>query len=538
MKSQHYSLRITAAAIAALVSCAIWAPQVHAYPTWSDGAGNGCIACHGDFNSGTYVSNHDATSWGTNLMQGHINFMGSGACNICHQPPGGTPRTPVYIGLSAGISPLYPQIACLGCHGRSNDATGNCVDGNTATINPANCGMGTGLRLHHANSGVSECAGCHADAVPVGENAQPAYYFSDASRPSKPIDPCNLAPSPGNENKFGLTGLDNDGDLTYDQADPDCSSATATPTSTPVPATATPTSTPVPATPTPTSTPVPATPTPTSTPVPATPTPTGTPVPATPTPTSTPVPATPTPTGTPVPATPTPTSTPVPATPTPTSTPVPATPTPTGTPVPGTPTPTGTPVPGTPTPTSTPVPATPTPTSTPVPATPTPTGTPVPATPTPTSTPVPATATPTSPPTATPTLPPPTATPTPIEVLIDIKPGGDVNPINLKSHGVIPVAILGSADFSVMDLNRTTLRFGHCGNEGAAASTFDIKDVNRDGIPDLVSHFRTQDTNLLMGDTVACLVGATEDGKMVHGTDVVKILKGGSDQHRDDRKED
>ena len=250
MKSQlHYSLRITAAAIAALVSCAIWAPQVHAYPTWNDGAGNGCIACHGDFNSGTYVSNSDGTSWGTNLMQGHINFMGSSACNICHQPPSGTPRTPVYIGLSAGIT-NYPPIACLGCHGRSNDATGNCVDGNTATINPANCGMGAGLRLHHANSGVSECAGCHVDNVPVGENAQPTYYFSDSSRPSKPIDPCNLAPSPGNENKFGLTGLDNDGDLKYDQADPNCSSPTATPTSTPVPATPTPTPPPPTATPT------------------------------------------------------------------------------------------------------------------------------------------------------------------------------------------------------------------------------------------------------------------------------------------------
>jgi hypothetical protein len=154
--------------------------------------------------------------------------------------------------------------------------------------------------------------------------------------------------------------------------------------------------------------------------------------------------------------------------------------------------------------------------------------------------------TPTSPPpTATPTGAPtslPTATPTSppgeIEVLIDIKPGSDVNPINLKSRGVIPVAILGSPDFSVMDLNRMTLRFGHCGNEGATARNFEIENVNRDGIPDVVSNFRTQDTNLLMGDTVACLVGATKDGKMVHGMDVVKILKGGSDERRDDRKKD
>jgi hypothetical protein len=110
-----------------------------------------------------------------------------------------------------------------------------------------------------------------------------------------------------------------------------------------------------------------------------------------------------------------------------------------------------------------------------------------------------------------------------IEVLIDIKPGSDVNRINLESSHVIPVAILGSPDFSVRDLKRNTLRFGHCGNEGAAAVNSRIQDVNLDRIPDLVSEFRTRHTNLLMGDTVACLVGATKDGKRVRGRDVVKI---------------
>ena len=84
--------------VSLLLLLTLWAPKAHAYDTWS----NGCVNCHGDFNSGTYVSQTDGTSWGTNLMQGHINFMGSGACSICHQPPSGTPRSPVYIGLSAG----------------------------------------------------------------------------------------------------------------------------------------------------------------------------------------------------------------------------------------------------------------------------------------------------------------------------------------------------------------------------------------------------------------------------------------------------
>jgi len=146
-----------------------------------------------------------------------------------------------------------------------------------------------------------------------------------------------------------------------------------------------------------------------------------------------------------------------------------------------------------------------------------------------------------------------------IEVRIDVRPGSTVNPINLKSEGEIPVAILGSPGFRVSDLDRMTLRFGHCGrNEGARTRAFQIEDVNRDGIPDLLSHYRTKDTNLRMGDTQACLVGMTKSGSMVHGTDVVNILtkgggpdkeggggkddhhkdKGGSDKHRDDRKKD
>jgi hypothetical protein len=289
------------ASMLAVVTVAIWASPAGAWPTYSDSAtiprtGN-CATCHGDFFRATpYVSlsESDATSWGTTLMSGHESFMNSTtSCNVCHQAPPAS-KSPVFLGLSAGI-PNYSPIACLGCHGRNEDAPN----------------MGAGLRLHHANKGITVCAECHVDNVPAGENAQPPYYFSDSAMPNKPIDPCNLAPPPGNENKFGSKGLDNDGDLLYDTADPNCAAATPTQTATQV-ATATPT---VPPTATPTQL---ATATPT---VPPTPTPTQV---ATATPT---VPPTATPTGvataTPtVPATATPTQTPAQTTtPTPTSTP-------------------------------------------------------------------------------------------------------------------------------------------------------------------------------------------------------------------------
>ena len=38
-------------------------------------------------------------------------------------------------------------------------------------------------------------------------------------------------------------------------------------------------------------------------------------------------------------------------------------------------------------------------------------------------------------------------------VPVDIKPGSCPNPINVKSHGVLPVAILGTADFDLQTVN-------------------------------------------------------------------------------------
>jgi hypothetical protein len=104
---------------------------------------------------------------------------------------------------------------------------------------------------------------CHDDdPPPPPETTLPSYYFTpDPNHTSKPTDPCN--PAPGFPENFAgaVIGLDNDGDLLYDDADPDCGE---TPTPTP-----TPTDTPVPPTPTPTPTPVITfTPTPTSTPTP------------------------------------------------------------------------------------------------------------------------------------------------------------------------------------------------------------------------------------------------------------------------------
>ncbi len=117
-----------------------------------------------------------------------------------------------------------------------------------------------------------------------------------------------------------------------------------------------------------------------------------------------------------------------------------------------------------------------------------------------------------------------------IRVAIDIKPGSFPNSINTKSMGVVPVAILGSLDFDVQDVDVATLEFGPAGATPAhdlldpATYADHLQDVNNDGFLDLVSHYRQKDTGLQVGDTEACLDGATLGGTPIHGCDSVNIV--------------
>ena len=107
---------------------------------------------------------------------------------------------------------------------------------------------------------------------------------------------------------------------------------------------------------------------------------------------------------------------------------------------------------------------------------------------------------------------------------IDIKPGNGPNSINTKNKGVIPVAILGSEDFDVSDINFASLTFG----PSDASPVHDdghFEDVNGDGYADLVSHYATRDAGLQVGDTEACVTGETLDGIPIEGCDAVRIVK-------------
>lgn len=109
-----------------------------------------------------------------------------------------------------------------------------------------------------------------------------------------------------------------------------------------------------------------------------------------------------------------------------------------------------------------------------------------------------------------------------LSVDIDIKPWSCPNAVNLKSRGVVPVAILSTSTFDATTVNPSTVTFG----PGAASPTTGghIEDVNLDGLLDIVFQFNVQDCNFYPGLGGANLWGQTYGGTVINGYDSLKII--------------
>ena len=110
------------------------------------------------------------------------------------------------------------------------------------------------------------------------------------------------------------------------------------------------------------------------------------------------------------------------------------------------------------------------------------------------------------------------------DLIIDIKPQSDPNSINTFANGVIPVAILGGAGCDIFDIDPDTLAFGPAGASPIHRNGPHVDDANEDGFLDLVSHYRTEETGIAFGDTVACLTGVLFDGTTFEGCDAVNTV--------------
>lgn len=121
--------------------------------------------------------------------------------------------------------------------------------------------------------------------------------------------------------------------------------------------------------------------------------------------------------------------------------------------------------------------------------------------------------------------------PTAIEVACDIKPGTASNAINLKSNGVIPVAILSTQaakgegiDFDALSVDPGTVVFGP-GLASEIHGKAHSEDVDADGDLDLVFHFAVGAAGLSPADTIAEIKGKTTGGLVIIGHDRVICKK-------------
>ena len=111
------------------------------------------------------------------------------------------------------------------------------------------------------------------------------------------------------------------------------------------------------------------------------------------------------------------------------------------------------------------------------------------------------------------------------QISIDIKPGStEMAPINPKSRGKVPVALIGSAEFSVEDVDTDSLTFGHTGDEESLSKCNTPSDVNGDLFPDMICHFENQAAQFENSDTQAILRGKKGNGLKFEGYGWLKVV--------------
>lgn len=123
----------------------------------------------------------------------------------------------------------------------------------------------------------------------------------------------------------------------------------------------------------------------------------------------------------------------------------------------------------------------------------------------------------------------------PIGLLVDVRPGSDINPVNLKSKGVLPVAILTTDSFdptvSVAEIGIADPELVELGAIPVPPTNFAIEDVNGDGVDDLLLFFSIPelvDAGAIDSETTTLeLSGTATDGTVLSGSDVVSVVPKG-----------
>jgi hypothetical protein len=113
-----------------------------------------------------------------------------------------------------------------------------------------------------------------------------------------------------------------------------------------------------------------------------------------------------------------------------------------------------------------------------------------------------------------------------LSIAIDVKPGSDPNCFNINGRGVIPVAILGSDELDVGQIDTSTLTFGGFGVRvrGKKGPLCSIDYSDADAYLDMVCQFEDQPDMWVEGNSEASLTGSTTDGRAFEGSDSVCVV--------------